>query len=126
MSSLTRFDGELMIDHRSCDGITPEHARSVGLDGVPLGRNTFNTVPTLGCNHCGSVVAVNPNRKRAREYCRTCDHYICDHCHAARTEADYVHRTTADIIEAVKSGRYELSGDLHRPILIPIGALNGG
>lgn len=125
MHVLTQDDGEIMVDHRGSPGITAEHARSIGMDGVAMGEGTYVHAPTLGCVHCGSVQLVNPNRMRERPYCRTCDHYICDVCDPIRREADYVHRTIADVIEAVKSGKYLLEGSTHRPVLIPIGALNG-
>lgn len=123
MNSLKRHDGELDIDHRSSPGIDQELARLVGLEGVPMGEGTRNTVPTLGCIHCGGVVVLNPNRVRAREYCRTCDHYICDVCHVVRSEPDYKHRTINEIKEAVSSGKFVLApGPISRAILIPTGA----
>lgn len=127
MSSLKRYDGELMIDHRASPGLDQEAARAMGLEGVPIGESTYNTVPTLGCNHCGCVQIVNPNRKRERNYCRTCDHYICDVCHIVRTEANYVHRTIEDICEAVRSGNWQLApGPLSRAVLIPTGVSDDG
>lgn len=33
---------------------------------------------TLTCCHCNCVVVLNPQRKRARNWCRKCNHYVCD------------------------------------------------
>lgn len=33
---------------------------------------------TETCSHCNAVVILNPERTRPREYCRRCDHYVCD------------------------------------------------
>jgi hypothetical protein len=54
---------------------------------------------TLTCAHCGnawngcgtSVVIKNPLRTREREYCRLCDHYICDFCGIERQQTGYAH-----------------------------------
>lgn len=35
-------------------------------------------VPTMTCRHCNVVVVLNPERRRARSWCRKCDAYICD------------------------------------------------
>lgn len=34
---------------------------------------------TLTCAHCNRVVVLNPERKRARNWCFVCDRYVCDH-----------------------------------------------
>jgi hypothetical protein len=114
-----------MIDNRAGPGISQEHARRIGLEGVPMGENTYNHVPTLGCNHCGGVEVVNPNRTRERAYCRACDHRICDVCDKVRREPGYQHRTIGDLKAAVASGKYVLSpGPISRATLIPIGVFH--
>lgn len=125
MGSLNRHDGELMLDNRASPGLSAEHAHQMGLEGVPMRGGTQCSVPTLGCNHCGGVEVVNPNRKRERAYCRTCDHRICDVCDRVRREADYVHRTIGDLKAALASGNYVLApGPLSRAVLIPIGVFH--
>jgi hypothetical protein len=104
MHVLTASDGEATIDNRGSPGLTVEHARALGLDGVSLGEGTCVSFPTLGCIHCGSVVVINPNRVRERAYCRPCNHYICDCCDKERRMSDYLHHTIADVIEAIKKG----------------------
>jgi hypothetical protein len=112
MSSLKRYDGELMIDNR-CSGDEPP--------GLP-GMGTHFSVPTLACRHCGGVWVINPLRKRAREYCKTCNKYICDTCYGLSKEAGYTHRTIDELTEMVQSGRYEVvGGTVCNPILISTG-----
>ena len=33
---------------------------------------------TMTCKHCNRVVVLNPERKRARNWCAKCDAYVCD------------------------------------------------
>lgn len=51
--------GYLMIDNRASGGKLEEYN-------------------TLTCGHCGKIVVLNPERKRARGYCRIGNHYVCD------------------------------------------------
>lgn len=51
--------GTLIIDERASGGKLQEYA-------------------TMTCAHCMTVVALNPERKRARGYCRKCNAYVCD------------------------------------------------
>lgn len=39
---------------------------------------------TVTCSHCQTTFLWNSLRRRAREWCWTCDHYICDRCAAVR------------------------------------------
>lgn len=78
MTSLRRHEGFLSVDHRNSPGIsdadlTPElRAR-----GFTASRGLFEA-PTVRCCHCGTIVILNPDRKRERHYCAPCDHYVCD------------------------------------------------
>lgn len=119
MSSINRNDGYMLIDHRASPGVPDELLQQAGLP-VAAGRGLFE-VSTMHCPHCGAHVMKNPERVRPREYCKTCNHYICDHCHQARAQADYVHRTFDELTELVQSGRYTLAGTASAPILIPTG-----
>ena len=51
--------GYLLVDNRASGGKLEEY-------------------PTLTCGHCFSIVVLTKARKRARGYCRTGHHYICD------------------------------------------------
>ena len=100
MSSLKRFDGELMVDTRASGEEPP----------LLTGMGTNFSVPTVSCRHCGGVWVMNPLRVRPREYCRHCNKYICDGCFAQSQKPEYVHRTIDDLSEMVMSGRYTIVG----------------
>lgn len=99
MSSLKRHEGWLMVDHRSGPGLTEEQARMCGYDPKHVREGKVYEAATLTCAHCGnswngcgtSVVVKNPLRTREREYCRLCDHYICDFCGIERQQTGYTH-----------------------------------
>jgi hypothetical protein len=91
MSSLKRHFGWLMLDHSASPGIPPDVARKMGLPAELVGEGKVAEMHTLSCCHCGSHVMLNPKRTRARGYCRSCDHYICDGCDYLRSLPDYSH-----------------------------------
>jgi hypothetical protein len=99
------YEGELLVDHRASPGLTNEQAHKLGytLDntGVPnaVAEGKVFEAPTMGCNHCGTVVIINPSRTRDRAYCPSCDHYICDNCELERKLPDYKHATHRQKIE---------------------------
>jgi hypothetical protein len=62
-------------------------------------------VPTLTCSHCQRQVIVNPGRTREREYCATCDHYICDECGAAK-KAGAGCKTMAQVFDELEAAAY--------------------
>jgi hypothetical protein len=110
VSSLKRFDGEIMADNRASGLPVPGH-------GTP-----FVNLPSLYCFHCGGHVVPKVDRTRSREYCRHCNHYVCDGCWAVAQKPDYKHRTIDDFTEMVTSGRYRIvGGNVCDPILIPTG-----
>lgn len=78
MTSLKRHEGYLLIDNRFGPGVSAEFIRASGKDApvVPEGR-MFESA-TVTCSHCHSIVVLNPGRSRPRNYCRKCDHYVCD------------------------------------------------
>lgn len=39
---------------------------------------------TVTCSHCQTTFLWNSFRRRDREWCWSCDHYICDRCSAVR------------------------------------------
>lgn len=90
MSSLKRHEGYLLIDHSASPGLTPEEARLCGYHGNCGEGKVFESA-TITCSHCKMPFIKNPERVRPREYCKKCDHYICDFCHVERSAADYSH-----------------------------------
>ena len=82
MNTLRSHEGYLLIDHRNSPGVPDSLAVPLGLP-PGAGCGVFEA-PTYTCKHCQRVVVMNPDRKRARAYCRGCDHLICDPCGAIR------------------------------------------
>jgi hypothetical protein len=122
----TERDGELFVDHRASPGLPEDVARKLGLPPELVGEGKQMRAPTLGCPHCGLGVVLNPLRKRERAHCYQCDAYICDWCHAAMQEPDYVHLTIKEIVEKVSTGRWAIVGNsMSRLKLVPIGDHNG-
>jgi hypothetical protein len=92
MASLTRFEGELEVDHSASPGLTPAEARACGyFTHLNLGEGQIFRAATITCAHCKIPFLKNPLRTRPREYCKKCDHYICDFCGFERTQASYSH-----------------------------------
>lgn len=109
MPSLKRFEGYLQTDHRAGPGIP-------GL-GLPHGQMV--EVATMTCCHCATPTIPNPNRTRPREYCRSCDRYLCDFCARTASRAGYIHRSFNEILDLVSSGRFTISGPMSDPLLTP-------
>lgn len=86
-------EGELFVDHRASPGLTDEQAIKLGYAPGILGEGKVFEAPTMGCNHCGTVVVINPKRTRDRDWCSQCDMYVCDNCALERRLPGYVHRT---------------------------------
>lgn len=91
MPSLKRFEGELTVDHRASVGLPPDIAKQCGYDPALCKEGGFFEVATLTCPHCKMAYVKNQFRIRPREYCKKCDHYICDFCYADSQMAGYVH-----------------------------------
>jgi len=91
MTSLNKDNGWLMIDNRAAGGKLLENH-------------------TMSCSHCGGVVVLNPQRIRARAYCRSCDHYICDDCANVASQATYKHMSFAELSDKVRSGKCVIIG----------------
>lgn len=72
--------GEILIDHSMSPGITPEWAAANGAVGPIVGPGKKFESGLQNCKHCGADVVMNPQRTRDREWCWTCDAYICDPC----------------------------------------------
>lgn len=64
------------IPHKNLGQAT--YTQSIEQPGHPVGSWEW---PTMTCNHCNTVVYMNPARRRDRQLCRTrCYAYICDNC----------------------------------------------
>jgi hypothetical protein len=74
-------EGYLLIDHRNAGAGVPDDV--MRLAGLPAGagRGLFEAA-TITCNHCQKTWAKNPLRTRPREWCKHCDHYLCEECAA--------------------------------------------
>lgn len=70
-------EGYLQMDNR-LGGVPDEMLRAAGLP-VGAGRGNFEA-PTFTCSHCQSVKVKDPRRNQEFQFCRGCNHLICDHC----------------------------------------------
>jgi len=74
----------VLIDHRNSPGISLEFMHANKLDGPAVGAGkTFESAMAV-CSHCGGDVILRPDRSRPREWCWSCDAYICDGCALVR------------------------------------------
>lgn len=94
MFSERSHEGEIFLDHRASPGFTEEQSRLL-YEGKATGSILFEA-PTRTCNHCGTIVIINPDRKRDRAKCMQCMMYICDNCDTERHLPGYVHNTLED------------------------------
>jgi hypothetical protein len=120
---MTAHDGEVHIDHRASPGIGAAQAERMGLPASLVGEGKQMRARVTGCPHCGSAVMLNPLRdlhKHPRPVCYQCSHYICDICDGVRHDPDYVHRTIEEIAAMVHSGRWQLTGSMSKPIMVPV------
>lgn len=113
-----------MLDHRASPGIPPDVARKLGLLPHEVGEGALFEGATLTCKHCGNSYNKNPRRIRAREYCKKCDHYICDGCAKEACSPTYIHRSKEEVIDsALTSASRGESFDLNTPksplIIVP-------
>lgn len=122
MSSLTRHEGYLMVDHSASPGLTRDEARACGYHDLShCGEGKVFEAATVTCAHCKMPYIKNPERIRPREYCKPCDHYICDFCHIERSCADYSHlpfEQKAEIILNAAEHGEQLGVNLVAPISI--------
>ncbi len=112
-------EGYLFIDHRASPGLPAPMCEAMGIPGNSLREGSVYEAPTLGCEHCGGCVVMNPARTRERAWCAACDRYICDWCAAAQREPDYVHRTVRQIHELLLAGWTMAGGSMSKPVMIP-------
>jgi hypothetical protein len=85
------------------------------------GRGLFES-PTFTCNHCEAVVVMNPDRSRARGYCRKCDHYVCDTCEARRVASGgecYPFKSMVNDLLNLVDKRPEMTHTYQSPLILP-------
>lgn len=115
MNSHKSLENYLLIDNRNNPGMGSTFEEKIGMPcrGVV-------EMATLTCQHCTQQVLLNPNRERPRNYCRSCNAYICDNCAAIAQEPDYVHRPWKEVVDLVTEGKAVLlPGSTHgRPLLL--------
>lgn len=79
--------GYLQIDHRDSPGISQQTVHDSGVDAPVVGAGHNFETDVASCSHCQAQILLNPTRKRARAYCRSCDRYVCDTCAAVMQNA---------------------------------------
>ena len=99
MANKKIHEGYLMVDHRGSPGLTPTEAIQLGYHPSQVGEGQLFETKTNHCNHCGTVVIMNPLRMRERSYCSACDKYICDNCGVEMRLPDYVHKTYTQYLD---------------------------
>lgn len=92
-------EGYVMIDHRASPGMTEAEARSLGYEPEHMAGGKLFEAKTNHCNHCGTVVIMNPLRTRERSFCLPCNKYICDNCGIQIKMPNYVHKTYKQQLE---------------------------
>lgn len=65
-----------MLDHRA-------GAPGPSMKGPNTRKGLYESA-VVTCSHCQYQIVLRPERTREREWCWTCDHYICDRCAAVR------------------------------------------
>lgn len=89
-----------MIDHRGTQSLPEEMVRHMGLP-TGSGRGLFESA-TITCNHCKTVVILNPDRSRERAWCKGCDHYLCDGCGVIRQQSAGACKTFDELVDEVQ------------------------
>jgi hypothetical protein len=104
--SKLRNQGELLIDHSNSPGISEEwvkanqhHLAAAGATAIIVGKGKKFESGLKNCSHCGADVVMNPQRTREREWCWTCDAYICDGCGFAKKQPGYVHKSAREALD---------------------------
>jgi hypothetical protein len=82
--------GYLLIDHRNSPELPP---------GV---QNQVVEMATYTCTHCNGVVIMNPERHRPREFCKGCNHMICDNCAAIKVKTG-ICKTFSQVVDEILS-----------------------
>lgn len=103
MGSLRSHEGYLIIDNRGGPGVSEEMVRKSGKDVVNVGEGAVLEMSVLTCSHCHKQMMINPLRNRTREFCRKCNHYICDACGGIRKIDGGECRSLNDTIDRIQN-----------------------
>lgn len=95
-----------MLDHRGGMEVPEDIIRQAGLP-VGAGRGLFEA-PNFTCKHCHRVIVMNPQRETQRNYCKGCDHLICDGCAAIKAATKQC-RTFDQLVDELQS-KYSSGG----------------
>ena len=71
-------EGYLLIENRFAPGPSAEDLHRWGKDAPVVPQGATYESATYTCSHCHSVVVLNPNRSRPRNWCSRCAHRVCD------------------------------------------------
>ena len=72
------LEGYLDIDNRESPGVSEDFIRQSGKQAIPSAKGRRVEMATLTCSHCQRQVIITNLRERPRNWCRSCDHYVCD------------------------------------------------
>lgn len=98
MRSHASLENYLEIDHRDSPGFTEAEARAARFGRtMPVGSHKFQ-LKTYTCCGCEVQVIVREARTRPRNYCRSCDKYMCDDC-ALEYKITGLHRPMQAVVE---------------------------
>lgn len=89
MFSKRSLEGYLLVDHRDSPGIE---------DQIGCGGGRLFEVATYSCCGCQRGIIKNPDRSRARNYCRAHDKYMCDGC-ALTYKVTGVHKSYKQVMD---------------------------
>lgn len=105
IKSKQRHEGYLLVDNSAGpgvpDSIIPD--KYSHLRGIGRGKQE---IATYTCSHCHDVILMNPWRTRPRNWCKVCDHYICDRpgCNSGcKPLNDVFDQLREDIVQAEQS-----------------------
>ena len=107
--SVSKQMGYLHVDHRNSPGLPEDVARKFGYDPALVREGAVFEADTLACCHCPSVFIKKKGTDMAGR-CTSCDGYVCDACVAAAQDPTYVHRSRQELIDMIRSGRWQFDG----------------
>ncbi len=108
-------EGYLFVDHRASPGLPADFARRMGYDPATVAEGQLLEAATKTCQHCGTVVIMNPERVRTRANCPDCGNdYICDFCDAERHKPGYVHNPIRKWIDDTLEDGFRQENDYQR------------
>ena len=109
MPSRSRSEGYLLIDNRGAEGVSEDVIRASGKQFVcaPAGGVLEAAVNT--CCHCQTQVIRNPDRVRPRNYCRSCDQYVCDD---PNCNDQSFHLPVAKLFDTVQENTFRVENDM--------------